>query len=142
MSELRIYVEPEQFVKARKELANSGDLAEALATQALEALNHLFETDGNTVRIGQKWYGLLTNNERRMILTDYNQVLGRNLRSTRLALNLSLADVAMRTDDEFKASVVGAYERGERAITAVRLHHLCAFYKVAVADVLPHDPNE
>jgi len=70
-------------------------------------------------------------------LTDYNKVLGQNLRKARIALMLSLADVATETVGEFKASVVGAYERGDRAITAVRLHDLCEFYCIKPIDVLP-----
>lgn len=139
MSEMRLLPEPDHWLKAHAELANPGNLAEAMATQALEAINHLFQTDGNTIRNGEKWYGLLTNNERRAILIDYNQKLGANLRKVRRDLGMSLGDVAKRSDNEFKASVVGAYERGERAITAVRLHGLCAFYNISPIDVLPDE---
>lgn len=139
MSEMILHPEPDHWLKAHAELANPGNLAEAMATQALEALNHLFQTDGNTLRNGEKWYGLLTNNERRIILLDYNKKLGANLRQVRRGLDLSLGAVAKRTDNEFKASVVGAYERGERAITAKRLHELCAFYNIKPIDVLPDE---
>ena len=139
MTEMRLYVEPERWLQARTELANPGNLAEALATQALEAVNHLFQKDGNTIRNGDKWYGLLTNNERRPILIDYNKKLGQNLRNVRRLQNLSLGDVAHRTDKVFKASILGAYERGERALTVVRLQELCQFYGIKVTDVLPDE---
>lgn len=139
MSEMRLYPEPDHWLTAHAELANPGTLAEALATQALEAINHLFQMDGNTIRNGDKWYGLLTNNEQRIILLDYNKKLGANLRKVRRDLDLSLGAVAERTDNVFRASVVGAYERGERAITAKRLHELCSFYNVKPIDVLPDE---
>ncbi len=88
-----------------------------------------------------------------MATTDYNKRLGHNLRNARRSYRgpgrtgstrapLSLDDVAVQTGGEFKASVVGAYERGERAITAVRLHDLCEFYGVAVRDMLPEEEDE
>ncbi len=138
MSELRLLSEPKQYAEALSLLANPGDFAEALATQALEAVSHLFETDGNTIRIGDKWYGLLVNNERRDILIDYNKKLGVGLRDARNDSRFSLNRVEEMTDGEFKASVVGAYERGERAITAVRLQGLCQVYGVRPFDILPY----
>ncbi len=126
------------FQRARREITNPGEYAEALAVTALEALNHLFETDGNTIRIGERWYGLLVNNERRPIMQDYNKKLGASLRDARNDSRLSLNDVEEVTKREFKASVVGAYERGERAITAVRLQGLCQVYRVRPADMLPY----
>ena len=137
MSELRLLSSPRQYAEARSLLENPGDFAEALATQALEAVNHLFETDGNTIRIGDKWYGLLVNNERRDILIDYNKKLGRSLRDARNLLHLSLSGVEHKTKGEFKSSVVGAYERGERAISVVRLQALCEVYDISPIDVLP-----
>ena len=38
---------------------------------------------------------------------------------------------------EFKASVLGAYERGERVISVLRLQRLAEFYRVPVDQVLP-----
>jgi hypothetical protein len=52
---------------------------------------------------------------------------------------LSLSGVAKKTDNEFKASIVGAYERGERAISAMRLHELCEVYGIKPIDVLPDE---
>lgn len=45
--------------------------------------------------------------------------------------------MADMTDGEFKSSVVGAYERGERAITVIRLNRLCQIYGISMAVVLP-----
>ena len=41
--------------------------------------------------------------------------------------------------EEFKASVLGAYERGERAISVPRLQRLARFYNVPVDQLLPED---
>jgi transcriptional regulator with XRE-family HTH domain len=51
---------------------------------------------------------------------DGRQV-GERLRAIRRQKGLSLHDVEARSDQEFKASVLGAYERGERAISVPRL---------------------
>ena len=44
-----------------------------------------------------------------------------------------------RRRQEFKASVLGAYERGERAISVPRLQRLARFYSVPVDQLLPGD---
>ena len=41
------------------------------------------------------------------------------------------------SQQEFKASVLGAYERGERAISVPRLQRLARFYHVPVDQLLP-----
>jgi hypothetical protein len=41
------------------------------------------------------------------------------------------------TNGEFKASVVGAYERGERALSVQRLVRLAEIYAVPPIDLLP-----
>ena len=46
--------------------------------------------------------------------------VGERLRAIRRQKGLSLHDVEARSDQEFKASVLGAYERGERAHLACR----------------------
>ena len=43
---------------------------------------------------------------------------------------------------EFKASVLGAYERGERAISVPRLQRLARFYAVPVDQLLPREEGE
>jgi transcriptional regulator with XRE-family HTH domain len=45
--------------------------------------------------------------------------------------------VEARSESEFKASVLGAYERGERAVSVPRLHRLAEFYDVPVDQLLP-----
>ena len=52
---------------------------------------------------------------------------------------MSLQEVEGLSGQEFKASVVGAYERGERAVSVPRLWRLSHFYGVPVADLLPVD---
>jgi transcriptional regulator with XRE-family HTH domain len=65
--------------------------------------------------------------------------LGTRLRDLRRQLHLSLQDVEVASNHEFKASVVGAYERGDRAISVRRLQRLARLYRVPVADMVPHD---
>ena len=50
---------------------------------------------------------------------------------------LSLQAVAAASGQEFKASVLGAYERGERAISVPRLQRRAALYEVPVDQLLP-----
>jgi transcriptional regulator with XRE-family HTH domain len=65
--------------------------------------------------------------------------VGAWIRSIRRQQHLSLQDVEAATDYEFRASVLGAYERGERAISVPRLQRLARFYRVPVDQMLPHD---
>jgi transcriptional regulator with XRE-family HTH domain len=67
----------------------------------------------------------------------YAEQVGERLRNVRLQKELSLHDVEVRSDGEFKASVLGAYERGERGISVNRLQRLAMFYKVQVDSLLP-----
>ena len=53
--------------------------------------------------------------------SPFLRLVGERLRSIRLQKNMSLGDVETRSNNEFKASVLGAYERGERAISVPRL---------------------
>jgi transcriptional regulator with XRE-family HTH domain len=52
---------------------------------------------------------------------------------------LSLHDVEARSGQEFKASVLGAYERGERALSVGRLMRLAELYDVPADQLLPKD---
>ena len=70
----------------------------------------------------------------------YPQMLGERLRNVRQQQGLSLHDVEARSKGQLKASVVGAYERGERAISVTRLRALSEFYRVPIAQLLP-DPD-
>jgi transcriptional regulator with XRE-family HTH domain len=65
--------------------------------------------------------------------------LGARLRSLRRQQHLSLQDAEAASDHEFKASVLGAYERGERAISVPRLQRLARCYRVPVDQMVPGD---
>lgn len=68
--------------------------------------------------------------------TSGSQV-GERLRAIRRQKGLSLHDVEARSELEFKASVLGAYERGERAISVPRLLRLAELYEVPADQLLP-----
>jgi transcriptional regulator with XRE-family HTH domain len=68
---------------------------------------------------------------------DRQRVIGGRLRRIRHQQGMSLADVEQRSGGEWKAVVVGAYERGDRAVTVARLARLADFYGVPLADLLP-----
>lgn len=68
----------------------------------------------------------------------YSEVVGERLRNIRLQKGLSLHEVERNSGKEFKASVLGAYERGERSISVMRLQGLARFYGVPVDQLLPH----
>ena len=59
---------------------------------------------------------------------EIDKEAGEVLRSLRITLGWSLGEVAKRTDGEYKASIVGAYERGERALTLDRFVGLVRLY--------------
>jgi transcriptional regulator with XRE-family HTH domain len=63
--------------------------------------------------------------------------LGERLRRVRQQQGLSLLDVEQLSDGELKASVVGAYERGERTVSITRLYRLAHFYRIPVPELLP-----
>ena len=67
----------------------------------------------------------------------YRKEVGRRIRDIRRQRKLSLQDVEAQSRKEFKASVLGAYERGERAISVPRLQRLARFYGVPVDQLLP-----
>jgi transcriptional regulator with XRE-family HTH domain len=67
----------------------------------------------------------------------FSRAVGERLRHIRRQKRLSLQEVESISAQEFKASVLGAYERGERAISVPRLHRLASFYKVPVDQLLP-----
>jgi transcriptional regulator with XRE-family HTH domain len=65
--------------------------------------------------------------------------VGERLRAIRRQKGLSLHDVEARSSLEFKASVLGAYERGERAISVPRLLRLAEIYEVPADQLLPRE---
>ena len=81
-------------------------------------------------------------NDEPEINSTYARRVGERLRLIRRQKNLSLQDVEAVSDQEFKASVLGAYERGERAISVPRLQRLARFYNVPVDQLLPRDADE
>ncbi|MCC5951314.1 MAG: transcriptional regulator [Acidimicrobiia bacterium] len=68
---------------------------------------------------------------------DANRQVGERLRAIRRQKRLSLQEVEAASALEFKASVLGAYERGERAISVPRLARLARFYEVPTEQLLP-----
>ena len=71
--------------------------------------------------------------------SSYAQRVGERLRAVRKQKRLSLQAVEASSGQEFKASVLGAYERGERSISVPRLQRLADFYNVPVDQLLPRD---
>ena len=71
-------------------------------------------------------------------LRSYSRRVGERLRAIRRQRRLSLQEVEQQSNQEFKASVLGAYERGERAISVPRLQRLAAYYGVPVDQLLPN----
>lgn len=71
------------------------------------------------------------------MVDKFSVSLGQKLRAARRHRGWSLGEVEANTEGEFKASVVGAYERGERAISVQRFVALSDIYGVVPADLLP-----
>ena len=80
--------------------------------------------------------------EDELIRTGYGRKVGDRLRLIRRQKRLSLQEVEAQSRQEFKASVLGAYERGERAISVPRLQRLARFYRVPVDQLLPYDEDD
>jgi transcriptional regulator with XRE-family HTH domain len=70
-------------------------------------------------------------------MASYAEQVGERLRDVRVQRGQSLHDVEVGSEGEFKASVLGAYERGERSISVNRLQRLAMFYEVRVDGLLP-----
>ena len=75
-------------------------------------------------------------------MPTYNEMVGKRLRSIRKQRGLSLQDVQRLSDQEFKAAVLGAYERGERSLSLPRLQRLAGFYGVPVGQLLPSEESD
>ena len=73
---------------------------------------------------------------------EYSRRVGERLRAIRRQKRLSLHDVEAASGAEFKASVLGAYERGERSISVPRLQRLAGFYDVPVDQLLPVEDSD
>ena len=63
-------------------------------------------------------------------MNGFHRTVGDELRRARRDAGLALRDVARRSAGEFKASAVGGYERGERAISLDRFFRLATLYGV------------
>src|SRR3954452_18792154 len=74
--------------------------------------------------------------------SEYARLVGERLRAIRHQKRLSLQEAEELSGQEFKASVLGAYERGERAISVPRLHRLASVYQVPVDQLLPRDAGD
>ena len=72
-------------------------------------------------------------------MPTYNEQVGARLRSIRKQRGLSLQDVQRISEQEFKAAVLGAYERGERSLSLPRLRKLSEFYNVPMLQFLPSE---
>lgn len=70
-------------------------------------------------------------------MEEFDRDLGERLRAARKRRGWSLHDVERHSGGEFKSSVLGAYERGERAISVQRLHRLATIYGVSVPALIP-----
>ena len=70
---------------------------------------------------------------------EYNVRVGERLRAIRRQKKLSLQEVEANSREEFKASVLGAYERGERSISLPRLRRLADLYDVPIEQLLPKE---
>ncbi len=68
---------------------------------------------------------------------SYAVRLGERLRWVRQQQSLSLRTVSQRSGEEFRISVLGAYERGHRMISVARLQRLAELYEVSVDHLLP-----
>lgn len=71
----------------------------------------------------------------------YQARLGQRLRSIRRQQALSLQQVEQRSGGRWKAVVVGAYERGDRAISTAKLAELAGFYGVPPSELVAQPPT-
>ena len=69
--------------------------------------------------------------------SDYSRALGRQLRSVRTKLGLSLLAVETNSRGRWKATAVSSYERADREITVAGLVELAEFYGVPPVGLLP-----
>lgn len=69
-------------------------------------------------------------------MNDVLQAVGAELRQARRAAGLSLRDLPARSNDIFKPSAVGGYERGERSISVERFCQLCNLYGAYAGEIL------
>lgn len=63
-------------------------------------------------------------------------LVGERLRLVRKRRRMTLGDVETVSDGEFRTSVLGAYERGERSLRVSRLLRLAEIYDVLPSELL------
>lgn len=83
-----------------------------------------------------------TGSREETLVDRFSATLGLRLRAARRQRGWSLGELESYTGGEFKASVVGAYERGERALSVQRLVRLAEIYAVPTGDLLPLGQSE
>lgn len=64
-------------------------------------------------------------------------LVGERLRAVRKRRRMTLGQVEEASGGEFRTSVLGAYERGERGLAVKRLLRLAELYRVSPAELLP-----
>lgn len=69
-------------------------------------------------------------------MPDFAVEIGRALRGARKARGLTLRQVAGMSQNQFKATSVAGYERGERTISVERFLELCDVYGISAPAVL------
>lgn len=72
----------------------------------------------------------------------YTEQVGERLRAIRKQRGSSLQDVQRLSQGEFKAAVLGAYERGERSLSLPRMKRLAHFYRVPINQLLPQGGDQ
>jgi transcriptional regulator with XRE-family HTH domain len=71
------------------------------------------------------------------VSNEYSRELGARLRAIRQQQGMSLQAVEEKSQGRWKAVVIGSYERGDRAVTVLKLSDLAKFYGVPVEELLP-----
>jgi transcriptional regulator with XRE-family HTH domain len=79
--------------------------------------------------------------EARLDGREFSKTLGTRLRKIRLQKGMSLQDVQQASTGQWKAAVVGAYERGDRNVTVARLAELADFYGVPISEIMPGEDS-
>ena len=64
------------------------------------------------------------------------------LRALRQKKALTLGEIERATEGEFKSVVLGAYERGTRAVSLARLERLSEFYEVPISYFFTENPGQ
>lgn len=98
-------------------------------------------------RITPGFRGLKTGMLPRIVVTDphaarrFREALGEVLREARRRRGLTLREASAASDDRFRPSAIGGYERGERSISLERFYDLAILYGIP-ADRLLSDVLE